>query len=662
MTFHSSEIDKLHQDTFIEALHETDPDSAHAVQFLEGTVVAERLIAAIGDDHDFLELQQQLIYRGDNDSLLRPVLYNKEVLMGYLLDTGLLIQGFDHDSSTGSTVVEFINPGNRRLSQRIADDFGEQSLPEYTTDFYQPTATVTENDDRMLPLPRVLNIGSGHDPRKKIREAINIDLSPEGSPEVVASATALPFPDGWFSVVMGSHVLEHFEASQVPRVLAEWKRVLHPRGLLRIAVPDALITLNELKDGYSSKGQKSYAIPGGSAALTQLVGLGAEHSKTDPRWLHRVLFSDSLLRRFLKDAGFGLIAPYQNHEALSEISGIKIDETNRYSLKVEALQQRNRHIVTPEINQSEYEAVRNTVEWNAVTGVSVIVPVRNEKHELPTFLQQLDRTLTELDLLHIPHEVIFVINGSTDESQVILNEYAELDSEKRRVIDSDDGILKAFYAGVQVRDIDAYIAKLDVDTAFNHWTLPLLVREMLENKLRLVTYAESLPKESSPNRFNMAEFHQDFRTERNYYHGRFSLYRRSPFDLFPADKILSSEVQVEDIVLSCLFTYYCGLDSIGRTPGAVVRSRQPSSIDMLIRKFDRSRQEIERIEKVFPQLRVLSNVLKRVETEPDDACRIEDPRKFQMWSAYQNLHKAMTAISRFDDDVSSDSQEWERLR
>jgi predicted SAM-dependent methyltransferase len=50
--------------------------------------------------------------------------------------------------------------------------------------------------------------------------------------------TPLPFADGSFSAVYASHVLEHFPHDYAPVFLAECRRVLKPRGIVRIVVPD----------------------------------------------------------------------------------------------------------------------------------------------------------------------------------------------------------------------------------------------------------------------------------------------------------------------------------------------------------------------------------------------------------------------------------------
>ncbi len=83
---------------------------------------------------------------------------------------------------------------------------------------------------------------------------------------------------------------------------------------------------------------------------------------------------------------------------------------------------------------------------------------------------------------------------------------------------------------------------------------------------------------------------------------------------------------------------------------------------MSMRKFDRSRSEIGKIEKSLPHLNVLSSILKRVSTSPPEKVDDTDGMKLEMWHAYNQLHQAMTRISRLDDGITSEVTEWDRLR
>ncbi len=81
-----------------------------------------------------------------------------------------------------------------------------------------------------------LNIGCG----SRIRSGwVNIDFA-STDPNVIRHdlLTSLPFADGQFSFVYGSHVLEHFTKADAVRVLNECQRILVPGGVIRCVVPD----------------------------------------------------------------------------------------------------------------------------------------------------------------------------------------------------------------------------------------------------------------------------------------------------------------------------------------------------------------------------------------------------------------------------------------
>lgn len=48
----------------------------------------------------------------------------------------------------------------------------------------------------------------------------------------------LPYPDNAVNLIYASHVLEYFDREEAITVLLEWRRILIPNGILRIAVPD----------------------------------------------------------------------------------------------------------------------------------------------------------------------------------------------------------------------------------------------------------------------------------------------------------------------------------------------------------------------------------------------------------------------------------------
>lgn len=97
---------------------------------------------------------------------------------------------------------------------------------------------------------KMLNLGCGSTYHSSWT---NVDFVATG-PDVIAHNVRLgiPFPAASFDVVYHSHVLEHFSKKDGEIFIAECNRVLKPKGLLRIAIPDlekiAQIYLEKLEE------------------------------------------------------------------------------------------------------------------------------------------------------------------------------------------------------------------------------------------------------------------------------------------------------------------------------------------------------------------------------------------------------------------------------
>lgn len=103
--------------------------------------------------------------------------------------------------------------------------------------------------------------------------------------------TKLDIEDGTVDLIYCSHLIAYFDREEIIEVLKEWKRVLKPGGLLRIATPnwDAL---------------RRMSVP----LLGPLYGKMGE-----PVIYHKTVYGYQGLKKVLSDAGFTDIG-YYNHK------------------------------------------------------------------------------------------------------------------------------------------------------------------------------------------------------------------------------------------------------------------------------------------------------------------------------------------------------------
>lgn len=486
-----------------------------------------------------------------------------------------------------------------------AGNLNDKGLPEATDEFYQREAV--ERPQISERLPRVLNIGSGPEASRKL-DAINVDVSADGKPEVVADAQHLPFADGSFSVVRASHVLEHVPQDQIAATLKEWKRILHKDGVLHIAVPDADTTFQEIVDGRTPKGAPAYSTTETTAPLAQIYGLGYEDPSTDPRWAHRIIFSYPLLEQFLREAGFTHVERRIAEEDLAHYNGVDDDSQNHYTLLVSASQEKLPHTVDGPLPERTFrERVRDFKERHPeVPPASFVIPVYNEAKNLPHFLAFLENAENQTGT---EREFVFVVNGCTDNSEHIIRRYLAQSYLNARIISSDRGIIPAFKAGLEDRQLDGYVGKLDADTILHPHTLDLMQMHLTDNEGAEVTYAEPTPLDGQSD-YNQAEHNPILRSKRLYYHGRTSLYRHNPLEGLK-DQNIPADLKAEDIFLSFYYAYFHGLDSISRTPHALVYGRTTRTFEDLVTQVSRSKSEISRIYEAYPPFKILGKVLER---------------------------------------------------
>lgn len=137
-----------------------------------------------------------------------------------------------------------------------------------------------------------LHLGCWH---RQIPGFVHVDLCDLPHIDFKHRIDELPFiADGAAELVYCSHAFEYFDRVEAVRVLAEWRRVLAPAGLLRLAVPDfeALIRVY----------QQTGAI---ERVLGPLYGRMEIATQDGPRWLfHKTCYDERSLSALLRENGF----------------------------------------------------------------------------------------------------------------------------------------------------------------------------------------------------------------------------------------------------------------------------------------------------------------------------------------------------------------------
>lgn len=96
-------------------------------------------------------------------------------------------------------------------------------------------------------MPVKLELGAGE---RKMAGWTSVDLSDNCSLHLDL-AEPIPFPDNTVNIIYSSHVLEHFEYSELIKLLTECLRILKLGGIFSASIPNARIYLNAYHDAKS---------------------------------------------------------------------------------------------------------------------------------------------------------------------------------------------------------------------------------------------------------------------------------------------------------------------------------------------------------------------------------------------------------------------------
>ena len=157
---------------------------------------------------------------------------------------------------------------------------------------------------------------------------LRLDIDPSCNPDITGTMTEMSaVRDHSVDAIFSSHNIEHLYPHEVPLALAEFKRVLKPKGFAVMTCPDlqsvaALIAEDKLTD-------PAYTSPAGPIApLDILYGHRSSMAKGNVYMAHRCGFTQKVLTGTLQASGFTSVAskrrghPFYDLWAIASVSSM----------------------------------------------------------------------------------------------------------------------------------------------------------------------------------------------------------------------------------------------------------------------------------------------------------------------------------------------------
>ena len=143
-----------------------------------------------------------------------------------------------------------------------------------------------------------LHLGCG---KRFIPGFIHVDLAPFPHIDYVQDIRRLTnFKKNSASLIYVCQVLSYFDREEIPEVLKEWKRVLKPKGILRLSVPNFEVICKLYQAGFR---------------LDYFLGtLYGKWSMDNQTIYHKTIFDQSSLTTILSAAGFVTITRWDWHK------------------------------------------------------------------------------------------------------------------------------------------------------------------------------------------------------------------------------------------------------------------------------------------------------------------------------------------------------------
>lgn len=149
-----------------------------------------------------------------------------------------------------------------------------------------------------------------------------------------ASAVRLPLPVNSVSVVYSSHMLEHLDRVEAEKFLEEAHRVLEPGGIIRLALPDLRLKIEDYNRGHDAD------------AFIESILMGTTRARTARQWLQHIIVgprhhlwmydADSLVKLLSKKGFSNAIILKAGDTTIPAPGGLDLSERSEESFYVEA--------------------------------------------------------------------------------------------------------------------------------------------------------------------------------------------------------------------------------------------------------------------------------------------------------------------------------------
>lgn len=115
-------------------------------------------------------------------------------------------------------------------------------------------------------------------------------------PEILSDVRSIPLPSACADELMAIHLFEHFVRWECEAVVAEWRRLLKPGGLLVLELPDLVKCARNLLELVAKGGQPVQQMA--------MWGIYGDDTLKDHYMTHRWGWWPASLREFLQTNGF----------------------------------------------------------------------------------------------------------------------------------------------------------------------------------------------------------------------------------------------------------------------------------------------------------------------------------------------------------------------